>query len=196
MPQRHTVAAATGVALRLARGDSLRVIDAEGGQTGDLIAFSADGRQRQSNGRSFDYNGKIYFSSGDVLWSDRSEPLLTITADDAGRHDFLYAACSAEMYRLQYGVAGYHPNCHDNLIAALRTLGIEAEPLPTPLNLFMHVAVADDGRLVFAPPRSRAGDALVLRAEMDLVVAISSCPAATCNNGAPARALAYEIREA
>lgn len=196
MAQRHPVPAAAGVALRLARGHSLRIVDSEGGQTGDLVAFSADGRQRQCNGRSFDYNGKVYFSTGDVLWSDRSERMLTITADDAGRHDFLYAACSAEMYRLQYGVSGYHSNCHDNLVSALRTLGVEAEPLPTPLNLFMNVAVAADGRLLFAPPSSRAGDALVLRAEMDLVVAISSCPAATCNNGAPARALAYEILQA
>ena len=193
MSERRTVPAAGGAGLRLARGERLRVIDTEGGQTGDLVAFSADGGERLSNGRSFDYNGKIYLSTGDVLWSDRSNPMLTIVADDAGRHDFLYAACSREMYRMQYGAKDAHPNCHDNLSAALRELGISPAPLPNPFNLFMHVDVAPDGRLTIRPPRAHAGSALVLRAEMDLVVALSSCPASTCNGGAPPRSLAFEI---
>ena len=193
MVNRQLVAAGQGAGVRLKCGQQLRVIDPEGGQSGDLLAFSPDGRQRLSNGRTFDYGGKIYVSTGDILWSDRSIPMLTIVADQVGRHDFLYSACSLEMYRIQYGVTGYHANCADSLNAALRELGIEPDSLPTPFNLFMNVEVVDGGKLVFAPPRSRAGDAIVLRAEMDLVIALSSCPASTCNGGAPARPLAFEI---
>jgi uncharacterized protein len=189
------VPAAGGVGLRLKRGQRLRIIDSEGGQSGDLMAFSTDGRQRLSNGRTFDYCGKIYLSTGDVLWSDRSEPMLTIIADEVGRHDFLYSPCSLEMYRIQYRVTGYHANCHDNLCEALRGLGIEPEPLPTAFNFFMNVDVKEDGRLVFGPPRSRAGDSFVVRAEMDLAIAVSACPASTCNGGAPPRPVAYEILE-
>lgn len=189
----QTIPAACGVGLRLRRGERLRIIDPVGGQSGDLMAFAADGSERLSNGRSFDYNGRIYLSTGDVLWSDRSSPMLTIVEDQVGRHDFLYATCSLEMYRLQYGATDYHPNCHDNLSAALRELGIDPHPLPTAFNLFMNVEIAADGRLVFAPPRSRIGDAIVLRAEMDLAIAVSSCPASTCNGGAPPRPLAFEI---
>jgi uncharacterized protein len=189
------VPAAGGAGLRLKRGQRLRIIDSEGGQSGDLMAFSTDGRQRLSNGRTFDYCGKIYLSTGDVLWSDRSEPMLTIVADEVGRHDFLYSPCSLEMYRIQYRVTGYHANCHDNLCEALRGLGIEPHPLPTAFNFFMDVAVKEDGRLVFAPPRSRAGDSFVVRAEMDLAIAVSACPASTCNGGAPPRPVAYEILE-
>ena len=187
------VAAGGGTGLMLRRGERLRVIDPEGGQSGDLVAYAADGSERLSNGRTFDYGGKIYLTTGDVLWSDRSNPMLTIVADDVGRHDFLYASCSLEMYRKQYAVTGYHPNCHDNLLAALRELGLDPGPLPTAFNLFMNVEVAADGRLSFAPPRSRAGDAIVLRAEMDLAVAVSACPTSTCNGGAPPRPLAFEV---
>lgn len=190
---RQLVPAAHGAGVRLKRGEQLRVIDPEGGQTGDLLAFSRDGRERLSNGRTFDYGGKIHVSTGDVLWSDRSNPMMTIVADQVGRHDFLYSACSIEMYRIQYGATGYHANCTDNLCSALRELGVEPEPLPTPLNLFMHVDVGVDGRLVFAPPGSRAGDSVVLRAEMDLAIALSSCPASACNGGAPTKPLAFEI---
>jgi uncharacterized protein YcgI (DUF1989 family) len=195
MTIQHLVGAADGAGLRLRRGDQLRIIDPEGGQSGDLMAYSLDGSERLSNGRSFDYGGKIYFSTGDILWSDRSNPMLTIVSDDVGRHDFLYASCTIEMFRKEYGVEGYHPNCADNLSKALRKLGLEPAPLPTAFNFFMCADVAADGRLTIAPPRSRAGDAIVLRAEMDLAIALSACPASGCNGGKPPQPLAFEILE-
>jgi uncharacterized protein YcgI (DUF1989 family) len=190
--ERRVVPAASGVGLRLRRGERLRIIDPVGGQSGDLLAYSPDGKERLSNGRTFNYQGKIYLSTGDVLWSDRSNPMLTIVEDQVGRHDFLYAPCSVEMYRIEYKVTGYHPNCTDNLGAALRELGIEPEPLPTAFNVFMIADVAEGGRLAISPPTSRAGDAIVLRAEMDLAIALSACPASGCNGGPP-RPLAFEI---
>src|SRR6188474_1236180 len=57
MTERLIVAAASGAGLRLERGEQLRIIDVEGGQTGDLVAISADGRQRLCSGRTFDYGG-------------------------------------------------------------------------------------------------------------------------------------------
>jgi hypothetical protein len=195
MIERRVIAGGTGVGFRLNRGQQLRVIDPEGGQSGDLFACSADGRERLSNGRTFDYQGRIHLSTGDVLWSDRSRPMLTILADDVGRHDFLYAACTVEMYRLQYGVAGHHANCADNIADALRSMGLEPGPPPTAFNIFMRADVARDGSLTIAPPASRAGDSIVLRAEMDLAVALTACPASICNGGAPPRPLAYAVED-
>jgi hypothetical protein len=190
---KRLIPAGHGVGFRLKRGQQLRLIDPEGGQSGDLMAFAHDGSQRLSNGRTFDYGGKIYLSTGDVLWSDRSAPMLTIVADEVGRHDFLYSPCSIEMYHMQYGVTGYHANCYDNLCAGLRDLGLEPEPLPTAFNFFMNVDIHADGRLTFAPPKSRAGDSITLRAEMDLAIALSACPASTCNSGGPTKPLAFEV---
>jgi uncharacterized protein len=150
MANRQIIAPGGGGGLKLARGEHLRLIDIEGGQTGDLMAFSQDGSERLSNGRSFDYNGKLRLSVGDVLWSDRSNQMLTIVADDVGRHDFLYASCS-----------------------------------------LMNVDVLADGKLKILPPKCRKGDSMVLRAEMDLAIALSACPAGTCNDGPP-RSLAFE----
>lgn len=193
MDNRKIIPAGGGAGLLLKRGQQLRIIDPEGGQSGDLIAFAQDGSERLSNGRTFDYGGKIYISTGDVIWSDRSNPMLTIVSDEVGRHDFLFSSCSIEMYRIQYGVTGYHANCYDNLRSALLDLGIKSDVLPTAFNFFMNVDIAQDGRLIFAPPKSRAGDSMVVRAEMDLAIALSACPASTCNGGAPPRPLAFEI---
>ena len=191
----RVIPAASGAGLFLKRGDRLRVIDTEGGQTGDLVAFSRDGRERLSNGRTFDYGGKIFLSTGDVLWSDRSNPMLTIVADDVGRHDFLYASCSLEMFRIQYGVEGDHPNCLDNLGRALESVGAAPRFMPTAFNFFMNAAVQPDGRLVISPPLSRPGDAITLRAEIDLAIGLTSCSATMCNGGR-AQPLAYEVLEA
>ncbi len=182
-----------GTSLRLARGQVLRIVDVEGGQTADLVAFqSGDPTRWLSNGRSFDYASKLYFSTGDILYANTSEPMLTIVADDVGRHDFLYTACSIEMYRIQYGVTGDHPSCLDNLS---RALGVAPHLVPTPFNVFMNAGVQPDGRIVIEPPRSRPGDAILLRAELDLAIGLSACPAGLCNGGRT-KPLGYEILDA
>lgn len=189
----HTIAAGGGAGVQLRRGQILRLVDPNGGQSGDLIAFAAgDANEWLSNGRSFDYGGKIYFSTGDVLYSNLSRPMLTIVADDVGRHDFLYASCSIEMFRLQYGVTGDHANCIASLSRALAELGATPPRLPTSFNFFMNVSVEPGGRLVIEAPRSKPGDAIAFRAEMDLAIGLSACPASGCNGGRT-QPLAYEV---
>lgn len=70
----------------------------------------------------------------------------------------------------------YHDNCTDNLIAAMRQIGLTPPEVPSPLNLFMNVPVLDGRRLEFCPPENKPGDYVVLRAEMDCVMAFSACP--------------------
>ena len=60
--------------------------------------------------------------------------------------------------------------------AALRDIGLAPPPLPSPLNLFMHLPWSPDGSLRFESPVSRPGDLVRLRAETDLVVIMSACP--------------------
>ena len=103
MTESLLVAAGGGAGLRLKRGEQFGIIDIEGGQTGDLVAFSADGRHRLSSGRTFDYGGRIYVSTGDVLWSDRSERMLTI---DCGMRTVRYALMSAVALCLAASTAG------------------------------------------------------------------------------------------
>ena len=180
-------------AVALKKGNSLRIVDLEGGQVADLTAFNAhESSEWLSNGRSFDYGGTIRFTTGATLYSNRSRAMFSITEDTVGRHDFLYTACSDEMYRIQYGTDGYHPNCLDNLREGLGQLDIDPVEIPTPFNVFMNVSVREDGRLVVEPPISGDGDSVVFRAEMDLAIAISACPSETCNGGSQ-KSIGFEI---
>src|SRR5262245_34489482 len=117
--------------------------------------------------KTFDYLSRLYVRTGDTLYSTRSRPIFKIIADSCGRHDFLYGPCTTEMYEVQYGLSN-HSNCSDNLMQALRSVGMEVALLPTPLNVFMNVEVHTDGALSLHPPRTRAGDSIMLSAEMDL----------------------------
>jgi uncharacterized protein len=191
-PSLRIIDVGCGAGFRMKRGSQLRIVDVEGQQSGDLVAFcEGDPTEALSNGRTFDYLSRVYVRTGDSLYSTRSRPMFTIVADSAGRHDFLYGACTPEMYEMQYGLRN-HRNCSSNLIQGLRDVGMEIGLLPTPLNVFMNVEVRPDGALVIHPPRTRAGDSLLLSAEMDLVVALSACPASLCNGGS-ARPLGYEL---
>lgn len=174
----------SGCALSLAAGQTLRVSSPTGGQVADVVAFSAaDPREWLSSGRTIDYGGSIYISTGSVLYSNRSTPLLTITADTAGRHDFLISPCSSEMFERLYGVTG-HPSCFENLATHLAPFGVPADRIPTTLNLFM-VVTADPvtGRTTISPPSCGPGDGVDLRAEIDLIVGVTACSAEITNDG-------------
>ena len=178
------IAPQSGAGFRLGKGDVLRVIDPEGEQVSDLFAFR-DGEPTcsLSSGRTIDYAGKIYLTQGDVLWSNDSRPMFTILEDDVGRHDFLLTPCSQEMFEILYRHRGHHPSCFENLCRAFEPFGIEPARISTTFNIFMRVDVAADGAVAVKPPLSKAGDRIELRAEMDLVCALTACSAEGSNNG-------------
>jgi len=180
---RHRIDAQSGVAFTMTRGDHLRVIDPLGEQVADCIVFSrANLKECLSSGRTLDYNNTIRLTTGHILYSNRSRPLLTITADTVGCHDFLYTPCSQETFDILYNVNGHHPSCFENLSERLHPYGIEPDQIPTTFNIFMNVEVAASGELRVLPPLSRPGDFIELRAEADLVVGLTACSAELSNN--------------
>ncbi|WP_157252238.1 DUF1989 domain-containing protein [Nonomuraea typhae] len=185
----------SGRAWRLSAGSLLKITDVAGSQSGDLFAVPADDlTDGQSNGRTFDYGGTVSLTTGSILYSRRSRPLMKIVEDEVGRHDFLYAPCSQEMYEIQYGAATPQPNCYDNLTGALAAFAVPAATVTIAFNFFMNTEVGQDGKLRIHPPVSRAGQSVSLRAECDLVVAVTACPAGTCNgDGGGARPLDVEV---
>lgn len=172
-----------GSGFTLRRGQVLRVIDPGGEQVADLFAFAVDDLGWLSSGRSIDYAGKIFLTTGDVLYSDNSRPMFTIGEDTAGRHDFLLTPCSQEMFEILYRHEGHHPSCWENLQRAFQPFGIDGRRVGTTFNIFMNVTVDHDGAVTVGVPSSKAGDHLDLVAEMDMVVALTACSAENSNNG-------------
>lgn len=173
----------TGTAFELKQGQRLQVIDPQGEQVSDLVTFNThDSAEWLSSGRTFDYCETILLSEGDILYSNRSRPMLTIEADMVGRHDFLLTPCSPETFEIIYETTEYHPSCFENLHTNLARFGIEPDRIPTTFNIFMNVVFDQDGTIRVEPPLSRAGDSILLRAEMDLIVGLTACSAEQSNN--------------
>jgi hypothetical protein len=172
-----TIPARKGKAVILQPGQRVKVINTHGQQVVDTWAFN---REELTECLSMEHTrarlSRIMARVGDSLVTNRRRPILTLLEDTSpGIHDTLIAACDRYRYEL-LGCAGYHDNCTDNLAAALAELGLTPPRTPSPWNLFMNIPVHADGSLSFEPPVCKAGDYVVLRAEMACVVAFSACP--------------------
>jgi uncharacterized protein YcgI (DUF1989 family) len=172
-----TIPARRGKAAQLRRGQSIKIINTHGEQVIDTWAFVESHMvEFMSMHHTRTSLLKLVPQTGDTLVTQKRRPILTLAEDTSpGIHDTLIAACDNERYGL-LGCTHYHDNCTDNLHAGLAGLGLRADLTPAPLNLFMNIPWTDAGRLSFEEPKSRKGDYVVLRAELDCVVAMSSCP--------------------
>lgn len=171
-------------AAELDTGDVLVLIDPEGQQVSDLVAFAReDTAEYLSSGRSIDYAAKLWLTTGDVLYSNRSRPMLRIVEDSCGRHDFTLTPCSKDTFAILYGEHAGRPGCEGNLANALAPYGIGVDRIPIAFNVFMHVVYdAQTSAMRVLPPTSKAGDYIRLRAEMPLVIAMTACSAGQSNN--------------
>jgi len=164
-------------AVRVRPGGRVRVVDVEGGQVVDLFAFAAgDVSEHASAEHTRIHVNRLFPRVGESFVTNRRRPILQFERDDSpGVHDMLCAACDPARYRL-LGVDGWHPSCQENLQRAMAALGHADIEVPQPVNLFMAVRVEPDGSLTWGAAPTKAGDSVVLRAEMDCVVVASACP--------------------
>jgi uncharacterized protein YcgI (DUF1989 family) len=172
-----TIPARRGKAVPVKAGQSIKIINTHGSQVVDTWAFVAD---KLTEFMSLEHTRatmlRLRPQVGDVFRTNKRRPILTLVEDSCGGvHDMLLAACDNERYGL-LGCTEYHDNCTDNLHAAMAALGLRAPETPSPLNLFMNIPWTAGGALSFDPPTTRPGDYVVLRAELDVVVAMSACP--------------------
>jgi uncharacterized protein len=183
--RRTRLAPRTGTAFELRAGQTLMVIDPEGEQVADLLAFNAhDKGEVISSGRTLDYASKIWLTTGDPLYSNRSRVMLDIVEDMVGRHDFLLTPCSKDTFRIIYGDTDPHQGCFGNLASALSSHWIKPDAIPVAFNCFMNVPIdATTGALKVLPPMSKPGDYIKFRARMDLIIGLTACSALQSNNG-------------
>lgn len=163
-------------AFTMIKGHVLRIVDIEGKQVTDIVCFHAyDHGEEMSMGSSLVMNKQQELRKGAVIYSQLCNPMMTITGY-SNEVSFGYGSmCSEELNRLRYGVAGT-PNCRDNFAQALSSWGFNRRDIPNAFSPFMRVELEDDQTLEIKEPTSVAGDFYDLKAEMDLLVAISNCP--------------------
>jgi urea carboxylase-associated protein 1 len=162
----------------LLRGQSLTVTDLRGNQAVDFLAYDLhDTAVRYSAADTLQAQGSIFLTTGSVLLSNEHTPLLTVTADEVGRHDTIGGACSKESNTLRYGHHTWPEHaCVENFLAEGARWGLGKRDLVGNVNWYMNVPVEADGTLGIVDGLSAPGRSLTLRAETDVLVLVSNCP--------------------
>jgi uncharacterized protein YcgI (DUF1989 family) len=183
-------------AFTMRRGQTLRFVDIEGKQVPDLVCFNEHDLSEHLNmGNTLLLNRRRELRQGNVLYSVICNPMMTIVGY-SNEESYSYGPmCSEELNRIRYGVPGTR-NCRDNFAMALASYGFDKRQIPNAFVPFMRVEVEADGSMEIREPTSRPGDFYDLRAEMDLLVAVSNCPQERnpCNgfNPTPMGVIIYE----
>lgn len=177
------IPASHGKAFVVKKGQILRIIEVDGVQVADCTFLNAhDYREGYHAGQSVGLNMLEGIGTMRRLTKLYSKPprenvMLTVVDDPVGVH-FVWSGgrCSRMVYALRDGIAVYHRTCQENLEEALAPFGIEPDGIPDVFNAFMNVDIIDEKKMVFNRPPTKPGDYIDLRAEMDILAAISACP--------------------
>ena len=184
MQQLNIIPPRSGVSFILKNGQKLKVVDIEGEQVSDFICYNLkDTAEYLSSGRTIDYAETIFLTKGNLFYSNRSNVMFEMIEDTVGRHDFLLTPCSSDTFRIIYGHSSPHCGCLGNLAIALKQFEITTDDIPICFNIFMNVAVdGETGKISVLPPKSKAGDYIIIEAKMDLIVGMTACSAEMSNN--------------
>jgi len=179
--RRDTVGAGDYYIVKVAAGQTIRILDLEGNQAADTLFYKAeDPSERYSAVDTIRQQGNLYLTTGSKLLSNEGNVLLEIVADTCGRHDTIGGACATESNTVRYDLEKRHMHaCRDSWMLAIAEhpeFGIAKQDIGNNINFFMNVPVTEDGGLTFEDGISAPGKYVELRAATDVVALVSNCP--------------------
>jgi urea carboxylase-associated protein 1 len=159
-------------------GEVLTIVDLGGNQAVDCLLYNAhDTAERYSAPDTIAAQGNLFLTTGSRLRSGRGRVLMTVVADEVGRHDTIGGACSKESNTLRYGRhTTYQHACVENFLIEGSRWGLAKRDLVSNINWYMNVPVDPDGTLGIVDGLSAPGLRVAVRAEMDTLVLVSNCP--------------------
>ncbi|TCT06040.1 urea amidolyase associated protein UAAP1 [Aquabacter spiritensis] len=162
--------------LRLLPGEAVRIALMDAPSAVSLIAWNAhDTSERINYADTVKIQWTAALGKGRVIFSDMGRVMLSIVEDTSGMHDALVGGSTAASNRRRYGVRPMR-NTRDNFLLAAGKLGLDRRDVPPAITFFAPVRTDAAGGFVWQDAPRVAGDFVDLRAEMDLLVALSNCP--------------------
>ncbi|GHA13678.1 urea carboxylase [Devosia pacifica] len=162
---------------RLKTGERLRLENTEGTAAAALLAWNAaDTSERLNHADSIKVQWTSKLAKGRVVFSDMGRVLLSIVEDSSGAHDVLAGGLNKAGVAAKYGDDPDLRNTRTNMILAAAKFGLDPRDIPPLLTFFAPVSVAEGGELSWRDGIRKPGDFIEVRAEMDLLVAVSNCP--------------------
>ena len=187
IPARH------GRAVEVAKGQILRIHLVEDRQVGDCVFFNADDHKEMFHiGQTWGLNVMLGTGTAKSFQHFYSKPprenvMLTVVEDTVRNHwGNCGGRCSRRLYEMVDKTTD-HRSCQENLSEALAPYGLTGDDVIDVFNVFMNADLKPDGSFEILPPTAMKGDYIDLRAEMNILAAISACPSdgRTTNDGKP-----------
>jgi urea carboxylase-associated protein 2 len=162
---------------RLNCGEALRLITTGGASSIGLLAWSAaDTCERLNHADTIKVQWAASLRKGRVILSDMGRVLFSIVEDTTcGAHDALAGGSTTATNEARYHTTTLR-NTRDNFILAAGKLGLDRRDVHPCISFFAPVNVDAEGRFQWDASRRQTGDFIDLRAEMDVLVALSNCP--------------------
>jgi urea carboxylase-associated protein 2 len=162
---------------RLNCGEALRLITTGGASSIGLLAWSAaDTSERLNHADTIKVQWAASLRKGRVILSDMGRVLFSIVEDTTGgAHDALAGGSTTATNEARYHTTTLR-NTRDNFILAAGKIGLDRRDVHPCISFFAPVNVDAEGRFQWDPSRRQTGDFIDLRAEMDVLVALSNCP--------------------
>jgi len=184
------------------KGQVLRVIAHEGKQVADIRFLNAhDYREQFGAYQSISLNSNESIGGWKKIRKLYSKPpwqrvMLTVIDDKVGDH--LFGAQCTPKWNEIIGQPG-HLSCADLFDECLKPYHLSMRDLDSAgvFNVFMPVRFLDDenGKMVFQRPSCNKGDYIDFLAEMDVLIAATSCPNDGIINNYEPKAMRYQIFE-
>jgi urea carboxylase-associated protein 2 len=176
----ETVAPGGYAARRLERGSRLRLIDLQGDACVTMLIFNAEMPSERLNvADTVKVQWNAYLGAGKLLLSDMGRVLMSIVEDDAATHDAFCGTSNAATNEAKYGEgrnSGAFPNGRDRLLLGAAKYGLQRKDVHPCVNLFKGARIEADGTIAPLIGPYQPGRAVVLRAEMDVIVVFANCP--------------------
>lgn len=160
---------------RIKAGETLRIVNDSGRASVAALFWNAgDLSERFNAGDTVKVQWTARIAGGRLLLSDMGRVMAAITGDTCGFHDCLAGASTPASNARKYGNV-FHRNSHDNLVLAAGKHGMGLRDVGPCITFFAPVVTDEAGRLLWRENR-KPGQCVDLRAEMDMIVALSNCP--------------------
>ncbi len=166
------------------RGTALRITDLAGGANCSALFYNAEDKlERYNLSDTLKAQHTAFLAKGNVIYSDMGRVLASIIDDDVGWHDTICGVSDANMIAAQYGETSYQMHRNDmfrsgkdGLLIELAKHGLGKRDLTASVNFFSKVVPDADGNLSFVANNSKAGSAVDIRFDMNVLLVLSAAP--------------------
>ncbi|MGC1219061.1 MAG: DUF1989 domain-containing protein, partial [Phormidesmis sp.] len=173
----YRIEAGTAQAYTVTQGQYIQIIDVEGSQCSDFLAFAGDDYSQMLDStvtRTLNGVANPQVGLHGKYFDGSMQPMVEVIQDTCDRHDSFLLACTPRYY----ADAGYpgHPSCSDNFNRAIAPYGISPKPGWPAINFFFNTQIDCTNTVASAESWSRPGDYVLLKAHQTLLCASSACP--------------------